>query len=162
VVDGNNHRIQKFIPDGTFLCGWGEEGSGPGEFFVPRGIATSADGRDVYVVDYANHRVQMFSYDLVSGVQSMPTPVRLDSYPNPFSRQTTIEYEGVGEIAEVVVYDVRGRHVRTLVEGRRVAGAGSVAWDGTGARGEKVPAGVYFVRMVSGAHEVTRRIVLLR
>jgi hypothetical protein len=43
-----------------------------------------------------------------------------------------------------------------------VAGAGSVAWDGTGARGEKVPAGVYFVRMVSGAHEVTRRIVLLR
>jgi DNA-binding beta-propeller fold protein YncE len=162
VVDGNNHRVQKFMPDGTFLCGWGTEGTGPGQFSLPRGIATGADGRDVYVIDGSNERVQMFSYDPVSGVESVPTPVRLDSYPNPFSRRTVIEYEGVGAIAEVVVYDVRGRHVRTLVEGRAVVGAGSVAWDGTGARGEKAPAGVYFVRMVSGAHEVTRRIVLLR
>jgi hypothetical protein len=62
----------------------------------------------------------------------------------------------------VSIYVVGGRLVRRLVEGRAVVVAGSVGWDGTGARGEKVPAGVYFVRMISGAHEVTRRIVLLR
>jgi DNA-binding beta-propeller fold protein YncE len=163
VADTGNDRIQKFTLTGTFLCAFGSTGSGSGELAGPKDVCIGGmDGRSVLVSEDSNHRVQVFSYDTVSSVESVPTPVRLDSYPNPFSRQTTIEYDGVGEIAEVVVYDVRGRHVRTMVEGRRVAGAGSVAWDGTGARGEKVPAGVYFVRMVSGAHEVTRRIVLLR
>jgi hypothetical protein len=100
---------------------------------------------------------------VVSGV---PAPAlktaRLRAYPNPSYGSMTVAFvPSPRSRTGIMIYDVRGRHVRTLVEGR-AEGAGSVAWDGTGARGEKVPAGVYFVRMVSGAHEVTRRIVLLR
>ena len=41
---------------------WGSEGSGPGQFSEPRGIAVAAYG-SVYVVDSANHCVQKFSAD---------------------------------------------------------------------------------------------------
>jgi hypothetical protein len=92
-----------------------------------------------------------------------PALANLRVFPNPSSGLVTLFFApSKTSQTSLSIYDVRGRHVRTLVEGRAVAGAGSVAWDGTGARGEKVPAGVYFVRMISGAHEVTRRIVLLR
>jgi uncharacterized protein (TIGR03663 family) len=41
---------------------WGMEGSGPGQFSWPRGIAVSADGF-VYVADSQNHRIQKFTAD---------------------------------------------------------------------------------------------------
>ncbi len=41
---------------------WGTEGSGPGQFRAPRGIAVSTDGF-VYVADSQNHRIQKFTLD---------------------------------------------------------------------------------------------------
>ncbi|MBN1179991.1 MAG: TIGR03663 family protein [Anaerolineae bacterium] len=38
---------------------WGSEGSGPGQFSAPRGIAVAPDGT-VYVADSRNHRIQLF------------------------------------------------------------------------------------------------------
>ncbi|MCK5620424.1 MAG: T9SS type A sorting domain-containing protein, partial [Candidatus Krumholzibacteria bacterium] len=45
------------------------------------------------------------------------------------------------------IFDVRGRHVRTLVAGRQPAGEMSVVWDGRDYRGVSVSTGVYFVRL---------------
>lgn len=41
---------------------WGSEGSGPGQFLRPRGIAVAPDG-SVYVADSGNHRIQKFTAD---------------------------------------------------------------------------------------------------
>ena len=60
VADFRNYRIQKFGPDGLFLCAWGEEGSYPGQFNDPCDVKTDAKGR-VYVADTFNHRVQALS-----------------------------------------------------------------------------------------------------
>ena len=35
VTEYNNHRVQKFDANGTFLAKWGEHGSGDGQFNVP-------------------------------------------------------------------------------------------------------------------------------
>ena len=43
VSDCNNHRIQSFHSDGTFLYKWGRQGAGDGEFFFPRGISIGID-----------------------------------------------------------------------------------------------------------------------
>jgi DNA-binding beta-propeller fold protein YncE len=160
VADLANARIQVFSRQGTFLCTWGVEGTGIGELMSPRDVCIV--GNEVIVSDSGNDRLQRFVCSPATAVSSPIPGAYLSARPNPFGARTVIDYEAAGATTEISIYDVRGRHVRTLVEGRAVAGAGSVAWDGTGARGEKVPAGVYFVRMVSGVHEVTRRIVLLR
>ena len=69
VADSLNHRVQKFLPDGTFLLRWGANGGdgssgiAPGEFNDPRGIARGFAGASetLYVVDSMNHRVQQFT-----------------------------------------------------------------------------------------------------
>lgn len=67
VADSNNHRIQHFADDGTFLDEWGtfadlSQGEAPGgTFFEPWGVGVSPDGRFVYVTDTWNHRIQKFT-----------------------------------------------------------------------------------------------------
>jgi DNA-binding beta-propeller fold protein YncE len=60
VVDGENHRIQRFTAEGRFLESWGKEGEEPGAFRVPVGIAVTPTG-DVLVTDVGNRCVHRFS-----------------------------------------------------------------------------------------------------
>ena len=60
VVDNQLHRVQQFDLDGNFISMWGEQGDDSGQFFLPNGIAVSANGF-VYVVDTGNQRVQKFT-----------------------------------------------------------------------------------------------------
>ena len=48
--------------EGVFVRQWGSEGSGEGEFNVPRGMCVS--GEEVFVCDKLNHRTQVFSRDV--------------------------------------------------------------------------------------------------
>jgi hypothetical protein len=57
-----NHRIQKFLTDGTFVTKWGSQGTGDGQFQNRiQGIAT--DSQYIYVADQDNHRMQKFTLD---------------------------------------------------------------------------------------------------
>ncbi|MFC1566743.1 carboxypeptidase regulatory-like domain-containing protein [bacterium] len=62
VTDKDNHRVQKFTSDGTFITKWGSYGSGDGQFNKPAGIAVDASD-NVYVVEQYNHRIQKFTSD---------------------------------------------------------------------------------------------------
>ena len=60
VADGyGNARIHVFAPDGRPLFGWGEPGTGPGQFNLPHNICCDDDGW-IYVADRENHRLQVF------------------------------------------------------------------------------------------------------
>ncbi|XP_019857333.1 PREDICTED: E3 ubiquitin-protein ligase TRIM71-like [Amphimedon queenslandica] len=62
VTDANNHRIQKFSPDGKFVGHFGSKGSGPGQLNKPNGIAidTAATGL-VYVSEWSNNCLSVFT-----------------------------------------------------------------------------------------------------
>jgi DNA-binding beta-propeller fold protein YncE len=60
VADSQNHRIQKFDADGTFLAAWGSPGQDPGQFSEPWGVAVGPEDI-VYVADTWNHRIQAFT-----------------------------------------------------------------------------------------------------
>jgi DNA-binding beta-propeller fold protein YncE len=68
VADHTNQRVQKFSYDGRLLGvfgaggGDGTPGSGPGEFFEPRGMSSDHDG-NIYVAEMVNHRVQVLRND---------------------------------------------------------------------------------------------------
>lgn len=52
-------RIQQFTECGEYLSGFGEEGTKPGQFYAPHGLAIDSHGC-LYVVDAFNHRIQKF------------------------------------------------------------------------------------------------------
>ena len=68
VADHTNQRVQKFSHDGKLLGvfgangGDGSPGSGPGQFFEPRGMSSDAEG-NIYVAEMVNHRVQVLRND---------------------------------------------------------------------------------------------------
>ncbi|MFW5972567.1 MAG: FlgD immunoglobulin-like domain containing protein, partial [Bacteroidota bacterium] len=85
------------------------------------------------------------------------------NYPNPFNPSTTIQYQlGKAGAAKVAVYDVLGRHVRTLVDGEMPAGQHVVTWDGRAADGSMVASGVYFYRLEAGGAFKARSMVMLK
>lgn len=60
ISDGyTNRRVVKFDKNGAFVKTWGKEGTAPGEFNTPHGIATDRNGR-IYVADRSNSRIQVF------------------------------------------------------------------------------------------------------
>ena len=64
VVDGDNHRIQKFTAEGNFTTAVGRKGSEDMEFELPVGIGFNPTNKKVYVCDRRNHRVQILNEDL--------------------------------------------------------------------------------------------------
>ena len=83
--------------------------------------------------------------------------------PNPFGASTAFALTlPVAGPVDVGVFDVAGRRVATLLrESSAVAGVYALAWNGSDdARGQAV-GGVYFVRVVTGAGEVSRKLLFL-
>ncbi|MCH8961760.1 MAG: hypothetical protein IH820_10695 [Bacteroidetes bacterium] len=88
-------------------------------------------------------------------------------YPHPTLLPARFEFE-VGAPSEVTltVYDVLGRKVQTLVDGRKGAGVHTIVWDGTDEAGRRVASGLYFARWTarSAATTVTQsqQVVVVR
>jgi M6 family metalloprotease-like protein len=84
--------------------------------------------------------------------------------PNPFDGTTSVGFDVPAEGGRLVidVYDVRGRRVRTLLNGYRDAGRHRVTWDGTDAAGERAAPGVYFVRLTANGAAETRKVTKVR
>jgi hypothetical protein len=83
--------------------------------------------------------------------------------PNPFNPSTTIGYDvpAPGGRLALAVYDVRGRLVRTLLDGFEAAGERSTTWDGRDNRGQRVASGTYFYRVSFGGTVLTKKMTLL-
>jgi len=86
-----------------------------------------------------------------------------DAFPNPFNPTTTIGYTMLTDgIAEIAIYDVRGRRVRTLVHGIIAAGYKEVVWDGRNDSGGRVASGVYLYQLRTGSVVETKKMVMLK
>jgi hypothetical protein len=80
------------------------------------------------------------------------------AFPNPFNPSTTISFSlpRTGDV-KISVYDIGGRLVHTLREGRLEAGEHSVEFDG-----RALPSGIYFARMVAGEFVKVQKMILLK
>jgi hypothetical protein len=84
------------------------------------------------------------------------------NYPNPFNPETTIRY-GLAEAGKVTlrIFDIRGRHVRTLLDSFQSAGTKTIVWDGKDASGKTVASGTYFSQLWTESGFVKSRSMLL-
>jgi len=105
------------------------------------------------------------AYDPSLPVEGVPiaAPVLLRARPNPFVAQTEIAFVLPADArAELKVFDVHGRLVRSLVQGSQQAGTHRISWDGVDGRGKAARSGVYFAKLTVGTVTLTERILLLR
>ncbi|MGQ0722571.1 MAG: FlgD immunoglobulin-like domain containing protein [Candidatus Eiseniibacteriota bacterium] len=96
----------------------------------------------------------------------LPTAFALAaSSPNPLRAATSIAYEvpaGYSGRVSLVVYDVAGRAVRTLVEGVVPPGRHRATWTGTDQGGSRVMSGVYFVQLRGDGYRATRTVTIVK
>jgi len=85
------------------------------------------------------------------------------NYPNPFNPTTTLQYD-LPEDAQVniMIYDLMGREVKTLVNNKQTAGFKSVLWDATNNLGQPVSAGMYLYRISAGNFHQVKKMILLK
>ncbi len=93
-----------------------------------------------------------------------PVSVKLyPNYPNPFNPTTTIEYElELAGSVELVIYDIQGRKVRTLVNSSQRAGSHKSTWDGRNEMGARVSSGVYVYSLKVNSMAQTRKMILIK
>ncbi len=124
----------------------------------------AVDGSLVYVA-VRWRGIMAFRHEAGSGAiePQEHAATRLSNYPNPFNPSATIRFEvAAASQVTVAMYDLAGRHVRTLVDAPVAAGEHTVSWDGTDDAGAPVEAGAYFYRLTVGGEAVSRRMLLVR
>jgi len=85
------------------------------------------------------------------------------NHPNPFNPTTTITFLlPEPTAANLSVYNIEGKLVAELADGRLSAGVKSYSWDGRDSGGNSVASGVYFYRLTAGDQMLTRKMVLLK
>jgi len=90
---------------------------------------------------------------------SLPTEYLLSqNYPNPFNPATTISFN-LPKTSQVnlVVYNILGKEVKTLVNEVKSAGSYNIHFDAG-----SLPSGVYFYRLTAGSFSETRKLVLMK
>lgn len=115
-------RIQKFDPDGNFVCQWGGSGRQPGSFLRPQSLVI----RDnvLWVVDACNHRIQRFDI-------SETTPKLIDIWGRAGEKQGEFYYPydlAIASDGSVVVIEYKNNRLqRFSSDGKWIA-----TWGGPG------------------------------
>ena len=100
----------------------------------------------------------------VSFENTLPLKTELSkNYPNPFNPSTTIPYELKEDgLVSMVVYDLNGAEVKTLVSENISAGSYQTVWNGLNNTGQNVASGRYIVKMSAPGFSDTITMTLLK
>jgi hypothetical protein len=85
------------------------------------------------------------------------------NYPNPFNPATVINYSLPQKTSvKLVVYDILGKEVKTLVNGEKDAGSYRIKWNGLNDNDHLVSTGVYIYRIQAGDFVQERKMILMK
>jgi hypothetical protein len=95
------------------------------------------------------------------GITNSQTPANYNLYqnfPNPFNPSTNIKFELArsGNV-KVSVYDIQGKIVNVLAEGKFEAGSHIIEF-----KGENLTSGVYFYKMETEGYVMTRKMMMIK
>lgn len=120
LTDTGNKRVLRFDPQGNLLKTWGGEGTKPGEFIEPVGIAVDGEGR-VVVVDTGNRRLQVFDAD-----GNYQSEIRVSGWEEFYSEP----YVAVMNDGSYVVTDSYNHRCARYVDGQLQMSWGKTGKDG--------------------------------
>jgi type IX secretion system substrate protein len=122
---------------------------------------------NVYVLGYSQSSSQVSDYVVIKYSQlvgirpvsnEIPKTFRLyQNYPNPFNPETIINYElPIANYVKLIVYDILGREIATLVNEKQHPGSYNVRFDGS-----NYSSGVYFYKLITDGNVIdTKKLVI--
>ena len=101
----------------------------------------------------------LFYMTLQGSTVHVPTEFEVSvAYPNPFNPRTTINYGlPVDNFVSIVVYDLSGKQVTSLMNEQQTAGFHSVTWNA-----QNHSSGLYFVKLVTQDYQNTQKVMLVK
>ena len=137
-------------------------------FFTPTTYRGAFDLNSTWANDWTNFRPDTVNYKLISiGIEPIsnlvPKSFNLQqNYPNPFNPTTNIKFDvAANGFAKLVIFDVLGKEVATLVSEDLKAGQYAVNYNAS-----NLPSGVYLYRLtVNGegsTYSATKKLVLVK
>jgi hypothetical protein len=139
-------------------------------------------GRVVYSRDWNGNKYFIYAQDSSIGIYEYNVTVgnnsteialispTLSNYPNPFrpaaagsrSASTTINFAlPQAGLAEIIIYNLKGQKIKTLLSEQQPAGEHSVSWDGKNSVGQAVASGVYLYQLQVDGQSVARQKMML-
>ena len=141
-------------------------------------MSTLAEGQElesvmgIFNFSYGTYKVQIRDLDDLGQTVGIDDDVKVnpyeyalhDNFPNPFNPETQIRFSmGGQENVKLVIYDVMGRQVRSLLNGESYTpGFHVVNWNGLDNRGQKVPSGMYIYRIKAGDFIADKKMLLVK
>ncbi|MBC8198293.1 MAG: T9SS type A sorting domain-containing protein [Candidatus Marinimicrobia bacterium] len=133
-------------------------------------VGDLTDGSEFIITDLANNPETLIPVEIVSADELsrladeklnklIPTKFALyPVYPNPFNPTATIRYDLPQESqVSLMVYDLNGRLIETLINSNQYVGINSVNWNA-----EHLPSGAYFIKLFTGEFEQIQKVILLK
>ncbi len=113
---------------------------------------------------FPTQKAQWMLTTSVRPVDAVPDAFTLDqNYPNPFNPTTQISFTLKGnEQVSLVIYNMLGQQIRTLVNQEMPAGGYVATWDGRDDHGFQMASGAYVYRLQSKSFSMTRTMMLLK
>ena len=186
VWDGSFSQVQNYAHGSgrNITYPLGMQGSGYGnQWRLDRHSFVIIDGNGIiqyitpqstpYPQRLSQHRAEMLAkldeLTQTTGVQDQsnqaPATFKLhQNSPNPFREKTILKFEmgqNTQQQTRLVILDLLGREVLTLINAPLAPGIYSLAWDGKDKNGRAVPPGIYFYELVAGQRRATKRMVYL-
>ncbi len=147
-----------YIPSngvGTLSCEWTPQDTDPHDFYVvvdPDSFLAEIDEDNN--VAHTTFTALLPDYSIS---QNFPNPVKGQTGLTQFTYSIPVATE-----VSLVLYNLKGESVRTIVSGTDDAGSHTVTWDRKDSSGEGVGSGVYFYHFKAGNYEARKKLVLLR
>ena len=149
---------------------WTEAGIAPIYLPIPFYVRTPAEAQ-IVTLGQGETKTDI-NFNLAAGIpvtdvnesETLPETFALQqNVPNPFNPSTRISFSTprAGNVT-LKLYDVLGRHVRTLTEGYRIAGEHTVVWNGRDTNDRSVSAGVYFAQIRFAESQKTIKMMLIK
>jgi len=131
-----------------------------------RWIGSDNDRMEIDGINVIDPRGRMNTLEKTGVDNPVPLPDKFElkqNYPNPFNPETNISFAlPEASNVKIVIYNVLGQKVRTLVDQEFKAGVRTIRWDGRNDIGSKVASGMYIYRVVSGKNVATKKMTLLK
>jgi photosystem II stability/assembly factor-like uncharacterized protein len=99
----------------------------------------------------------------ITGIQNKNTEVPgefklYQNYPNPFNPTTKIRFDiPLKSDIKIIVYDLRGRKIFSLLNDKLEAGSYEITWDAS-----NYSSGIYFYQLISNNFSITKKLILIK
>ena len=120
----------------------------------------------VYINNNSKSYIELPLKNFVIGIKQISSEIPevfslLQNYPNPFNPKTKIKFTvpatGKNNFVKIIIYDVSGKQVTTLVDENFSPGTYEADFNG-----DNYSSGVYFYRMIAGDRSETRKMILVK